>query len=590
MLKKTGQLKNSNLKLMGYDNKGKGLYTTKHMHDLERENMNIIKTQSDLKPIMSNKQANKSIESFNDKQSWNMSNGQTQAVQAMLTMNKQQFLLINGNPGVGKTTLMAAFADTTNNRKDLEIKILAPTGKAAKEASDASGLQASTIDSFLLQKRSNNSKQKIYIVDETSMLDASKANSLLKIARREKAQIVFVGDQKQLKPIGSGDFFSDIQSHVKSVNLTEANRFKTDLQKEVAKLANSKQLDKVIDLLDKYNKVIQIDTKTLSKESDNLTNEQLKDIKKTELASQASKIISQNYKEINAYAADNKQVDKINEKVREYLGFSKQEGMKFEAIKAKSNMNQAENKAIAANYSQGDIIQVNRSVKGMKKFAEYKIKNINTQTNKLTLEANIRNKQNGSIKTHQVTLDARELINASIGEKKELEFVNGEKIVITRNNKELGINNGDIGFVKSFNTDKSELTVLFDKKEVTIDTNEFKNLSYSYATSVHKSQGSTVEKAVLVLDSDNEQQNKYNLGEVGVTRQKYDLLIITDDKELIKEQLKVEQLKTSTMDESMTSGFKKDSISKENQIKDISHAVHAKMQENEKISSEVYTR
>ena len=588
-IKKTGQSNNENLKLMGYDRQGKGLYTTKHMYDLERDNMKIIKTQVNVKPIMSNKQADKAIKSFNDKQSWNMSNGQTKAVQAMLT-NKQQFLIINGDPGVGKTTLMAAYADATSDRKNLEIKILAPTGKAAKEASDASGLKASTIDSFLLQKRSSNSKQKIYIVDETSMLDASKANALLKIAKKEKAQVVFVGDQKQLKSIGSSNFFSDIQPHAKSVNLTEANRFKNNLQKEVARLANNRQLDKVVDLLDKNNKVIQIDVKLLSKESDNLSQEQLKDIKKTELASQASGIISQNYREINAYAADNKQVDKINEKVREELGFSKQEGIKFEAIKAKSSMNKAENRAIAANYTVGDIIQVNKSVKGLKRFSEYEVKDINTQKNQLTIESQITDRKTNATLTHQVTLDARELINASIGEKNESDFVNGEKIVITRNNKNLGISNGDIGFVKSFNKDKSELTAQFDKKEVTINTNEFKNISYSYATSVHKSQGSTVDKSVLVLDSDNELQNKYNLGEVGVTRQKNDLIIITDNKELIKEQLQVEQIKTSTLDENMTSDFKQDSISKEDHIKDISNAVNEKNQENEKISSEVYTR
>ena len=94
----------------------------------------------------------------------------------------------------------------------------------------------------------------------------------------------------------------------------------------------------------------------------------------------------------------------------------------------------------------------------------------------------------------------------------------------------------------------------------------------------------------MVLDSDNELQNKYNLGEVGVTRQKNDLIIITDNKELIKEQLQVEQIKTSTLDENMTSDFKQDSISKEDHIKDISNAVNEKNQENEKISSEVYTR
>lgn len=542
-IKKTGQNSPQEIKLLGVDNRDNKLFTTKAMYDLERDNMRMIKNQHDLKPVMQKEDATKAIKSFNDKQSWNMSTGQTKAVDAMLT-NDKQFLIINGDPGVGKTTLMAAFADATNNRKDLEVKILAPTGKAAKEASEASGLQAATIDSFLLQKRSINDKQKVYIIDESSMLDAQKANSLLKIARKEHAQVVFVGDQKQLKSIGSGDFFSQIQGHVKSVDITEANRFKTDLQKEVARLANSKQLDKVVDLLDAHKKVIEIDSKSNAKD---LSQEQMREEKKMALAKEASKIVSQNYKEINAYAADNKQVDAINHQVRQEVGFTEKKGMEFKSIKPKASMNQLHNKAHAGNYSLDDVVQVNRSIKGLKRFAEYEVKEIDAQNNKVTLQANTQDKKSGGTKKHSVRIDARELLGASIGEKVQMEVVEGEKILITRNNKELGVNNGDIGFVKSFSERKGEVTLSINEKEVTINTNKFKNMSYSYAISINRSQGATVDKAVLVLDSENQQQNAYNLGEVGVTRQKHDLVLITDNKEIVKDQLKNEQVKTSTL-------------------------------------------
>ncbi|PNV83681.1 MAG: hypothetical protein C0627_03850 [Sulfurimonas sp.] len=273
----------------------------------------------------------------------------------------------------------------------------------------------------------------------------------------------------------------------------------------------------------------------------------MREEKKIALAKEASKIISQNYKEINAYAADNKQVDVINKQVRQEIGFSAKEGMEFENIKPKASMNQLHNKAHAANYTLGDVVQVNRSIKGLKRFAEYEVKEIDAHNNKLTLHANIKDKKSGTTKEHTVQVDARKLLSASIGEKSTMAVVEGEKILITRNNKELGVNNGDIGFVKSFNERKGEITLNINEKEVTLNTNEFKNISYAYATSIHKSQGATVEKAVLVLDSENQQQNAYNLGEVGVTRQKHDLVLITDDKELIKEQLKNEQVKTSTL-------------------------------------------
>ena len=233
--------------------------------------------------------------------------------------------------------------------------------------------------------------------------------------------------------------------------------------------------------------------------------------------------------------------------MRQDIGFAEKKGIAFESIKPKSSMNQLHNKAHAGNYSLGDVVQVNKSIKGLKRFAEYEVKEIDLHSNKLTLQANIKDKKSGTTKEHTVQVDARELLSASIGEKSKMEVVEGEKILITRNNKELGVNNGDIGFVKSFSERKGEVKLSINDKDVTINTNEFKNMSYSYGISIHKSQGATVDKAVLVLDSENQQQNAYNLGEVGVTRQKHDLILITDNKEIVKEQLKNEQVKTSTL-------------------------------------------
>ena len=151
------------------------------------------------------------------------------------------FSVITGGPGMGKTTIIKAiiYADGIINKSTPVC--LAPTGKAAKRMSESTGVEAGTIDLFLIKNRMNNELKPgtLFIVDETSMVDMVKAFRLLKEIDDAGARIVFVGDVFQLPSIGPGNFLRDLAAcpMVPTTTLKYSYRFGGTIAKD-AKLVN----------------------------------------------------------------------------------------------------------------------------------------------------------------------------------------------------------------------------------------------------------------------------------------------------------------------------------------------------------------
>ena len=69
-------------------------------------------------------------------------------------------------------------------------------------------------------------------------------------------------------------------------------------------------------------------------------------------------------------------------------------------------------------------------------------------------------------------------------------FVEGDKVIQTRNNYDKGVYNGDIGFIKKILEVDKLMYIQFDRKEIEYEFNELLELDLAYAVSVHKFQGS----------------------------------------------------------------------------------------------------
>ncbi len=146
---------------------------------------------------------------------------------------ESKLMVITGGPGTGKTTLVNALLKTLAAKK-LNIKLCAPTGRAAKRLSESTGLEATTIHRLLeidpaygSFKRNEESPLlcDYLVIDETSMVDVLLFYSLLKALPLHSA-LLLVGDVDQLPSVGAGQVLKDIISSrvISTVQLTEIFR------------------------------------------------------------------------------------------------------------------------------------------------------------------------------------------------------------------------------------------------------------------------------------------------------------------------------------------------------------------------------
>ena len=142
---------------------------------------------------------------------------------AVVEAVKNGVLVITGGPGTGKTTTINAIIRYFET-EDMEILLAAPTGRAAKRMTEATGWEAVTIHRLLElsgvpsddrstasfeRNEENPLEADVIIIDEMSMVDIFLMNALLK-AVSVGTRLILVGDINQLPSVGPGSVLKDI--------------------------------------------------------------------------------------------------------------------------------------------------------------------------------------------------------------------------------------------------------------------------------------------------------------------------------------------------------------------------------------------
>jgi exodeoxyribonuclease V alpha subunit len=128
-----------------------------------------------------------------------------------------KIMVVTGGPGTGKTTIIKAII-TVQQKMGRKVLLAAPTGRAAKRMSEATGHEAKTLHRLLeFSPRDGKFKKDdenpldadTFIIDETSMVDTTLMYYLLK-AIPLQADLILVGDADQLPSVGAGSVLKDI--------------------------------------------------------------------------------------------------------------------------------------------------------------------------------------------------------------------------------------------------------------------------------------------------------------------------------------------------------------------------------------------
>ena len=157
--------------------------------------------------------ADKEIDRFQKKHGITFSARQREAI---LTACREGVLVITGGPGTGKTTIINCIISLLS--REGEVVLCAPTGRAAKRMTEATGVEAKTIHRLLeyggdegqfARNQENPIEADVVIVDEVSMVDLMLMRSLLR-AIEPGTRLILVGDADQLPSVGAGNVLGDV--------------------------------------------------------------------------------------------------------------------------------------------------------------------------------------------------------------------------------------------------------------------------------------------------------------------------------------------------------------------------------------------
>ncbi len=173
--------------------------------------------------------ASRAISAFEKSRGITFAPTQRQAIAGAL---ENGVFVITGGPGTGKTTIINCILELLS--RDHETVLCAPTGRAAKRMSEATGAEAKTIHRLLeysgeqgsfTRTEDNPLDADCVIADETSMIDLLLMRALLK-AIRPGTRLILVGDADQLPSVGAGNVLGDIldSGEVPCARLTEIYR------------------------------------------------------------------------------------------------------------------------------------------------------------------------------------------------------------------------------------------------------------------------------------------------------------------------------------------------------------------------------
>lgn len=353
-------------------------------------------------------------------------------------------MVLTGGPGTGKTTTTRAIIAALEAAK-LRILLAAPTGRAAKRMSEATGKEAKTIHRLLEynpQEGCNRNAENplegdVLIVDECSMIDLMLMYFLVK-AIPPHMRLVMVGDTDQLPSVGAGNVLRDIilSNVVPVVRLTRIFR-----------------------------------------------------------QAQSSRIV------MNAHAINQGRFPDISNGLQTDFFF----------------LPQSDAETVVK-----DIVALVRD----RLPRAYKVRSSQIQV--------LSPMQRGTLGTVNLNRALQEALNPGKGGlvRGAVSFRRGDRVMQLKNNYDKDVYNGDMGHIVSIDREEQSLKVSFDGREVDYDSSDLDELTLSYATTIHKSQGSEFPIVVMPVLMAHFVMLQRNLIYTGITRAKKICVLVGETKAL----------------------------------------------------------
>jgi len=420
---------------------------------------------------------------------------------------------LRGAAGTGKTAALTEIARGLREA-GCEVLAVAPSRGAVEELQKVGFRDAMTISRLLEDPKAQAALHgRVLIVDEAGMVSGRQMGGLLKLAERKDARILFCGDTRQLQSVEASDALRVLEQESK--------------MKSVSLMAVQRQTQAV------YRDAIQ--TLRHSPEQGLEKLEQLGAVREVPYLERAQTVASayralttESNRTVLVVAGTHEEIGKITDAIR---GDMKQlgeldRGIVFEHY-VPLQWTEAQKKDLV-NYKSGQVLLFHRSSHGIEKHEALTVE----RTGKLGIVAR---DQHGMERTVSLT-QARSF---SVHECRQIEAAHGDRLLLTGNRRDAGFRatNGELVKVRDVDGGRIHLE---DGRTLPANYHEF---DHGYAVTAHRSQGKTVDAVILSADA-----MKQELFYVGASRGRQEIVVVTSDREQLRELLGISTARPSAIE------------------------------------------
>ena len=502
--------------------KSQPYFTTHSMLRMEEELADTLATN---RGVMSPMASERDIERTFKKTHLNPQ--QLNAVSSALR-STDRFFAIQGDPGVGKTTLLSAYKDVLKKR-GFDLVAMAPSYQAVSELSDSLSIKGVVVDRFLvdesLHSKPRKSNKIVWVVDEASMLSIDKINDIMDAAVKQNARVLFSGDHQQLESVGAGRAFWQMQEQGIDIALvTERLRQKNEGLKSVVHEVMNSRYGSAIELLDLGGHL----------------KEQPSEPAALEAAAASWLAMSSEERACTAIIAPaNEQRSTINDAIRE--GLQKEGGVssKSRAYAALSDRYLTEyQKRQATSYKKGDVVRfsqaytqsTDRASDAIEKGEYFVVAGIEADNNQLILQSSVK-------KQRVVVIDpakrgAHIAGGMSVYRQRSTLFAKGDAVRWTDSRNDYKLKRNAELTVERVGRDYIRLRESSTARSIRINyrQSDYLHLEYNYAKTAYGVQGATVKNAIFVASSWRKNTVNQKSLKVAVTRASERVTLFVDDK------------------------------------------------------------
>lgn len=436
-----------------------------------------------------------------------------------------QFVAIQGAAGTAKTSTVLKTIAQEYKARGYEVRGLAPSVSACESLAEGANIESvATLASHLLKSQSESSAtEKIWLLDEASLVSTKDMAMLLDKAINEKARVVLVGDVKQLGSVDAGAALQQLQDNgIANYVLDEIVRQENPmLLDSVYQSMDGKVFDAIKSLEHGGGAVIELAGKTEDRHH---------------------KIVDY-YMGLSAKQREATLVIDPSREGRDQLTQSLRERLKQSGELSTSSLNTTRLERVdltqaaaqdPLSYQIGDLVHFSQQYKTHKieKNSYWEVQSTNANRHTIYL----------------LGADGRTVIwNPSVwGTKSQVfrqtssELSVGDKLIWSVNNKELGLHNGLRATVRKIDRIRAMAELeLVDGTTRSIDLNSRRSQhwNYDYITTVHAAQGKTCDRVIYHAESYRRNLASQQALYVAISRARQEAVVFTDNKEKLVERI-----------------------------------------------------